>query len=151
MNRLRPGLLILLITCGLGAWTAVATAGASTSRAKLQLRKTSVGTILVNGRGYTVYAFTKDRRNKDNCQKSSTCLRVWPPVKTGGAPIAGPGVKRSLIGTIKLKNGAKQLTYAGHPLYTYIADSHPAETTYVNTFNLGGRWPAVNAAGHEVK
>lgn len=151
MKRLPPRLLILLITCGLCASAAVAPAGASSSRAKLQLRKTSVGTILVNGRGYTVYAFTKDRRNQDNCQKSSTCLRVWPPVTTTGTPIAGPGVKRSLIGTIKLKTGAKQLTYGGHPLYTYIADSHPAETIYVNISNLGGRWPAVNAAGQEVK
>src|SRR5579884_2799644 len=98
MNRFRPRLLILVIACGFCAWASVAPAGALTSRAKLQLRKTSVGTILVNGRGYTVYAFTKDRRNRDNCQKSSACIHVWPAVATTGSPIAGPGVKRGLIG-----------------------------------------------------
>jgi predicted lipoprotein with Yx(FWY)xxD motif len=151
MKRFLPGLLILVISSGLGAWAAVAPAGARSTGTKLQLRKTSVGTILVNSRGYTVYAFTKDTRNKDNCQKNSACLRVWPAVTTAGSPVAGPGVKASLIGTIKIKGGAKQLTYAGHPLYTYIADTHPAQTSYVNILQFGGRWPALNASGREVK
>ncbi|HTX30756.1 MAG TPA: hypothetical protein VMD09_05190 [Solirubrobacteraceae bacterium] len=151
MKRFLPVVLTLVTTCGLGAWAAVAPAGARTSATKLQLRKTSVGTILVNSRGYTVYAYSKDSRNRDNCQKSSTCIRVWPPVTTSGSAIAGPGVKASLIGTIKTKNGAKQLTYAGHPLYTYIADTHPAQTSNINIFVQGGRWPALNASGQEVK
>ena len=152
MKRFRLGVILLLIACGLGAWAAVAPAGArSARRAKLQLRKTSVGKILVNGQGFTLYAFTKDRRNQDNCQKSSACLRIWPAVTTVGAPIAGPGVKRRLIGIITLTSGAKQLTYAGNPLYTYIADTHPGQTTYVNILQFGGRWPAVNASGREVK
>jgi predicted lipoprotein with Yx(FWY)xxD motif len=150
MKRLRAALLIL-VTCGLGAWTAAAPAGARSGRTKLELRHTSVGTILVNSRGYTIYAFAKDSRNRDNCQKSSACLRVWPPVTTVGAPIAGPGVKSSLIGTIKIKGGARQLTYNGWPLYTYIVDTHPGETTNINTPSFGGRWPALNAAGQEVK
>ena len=126
-------------------------AGASTPRAKLQLRHTHVGTILVNSRGFTLYAFTADGRNRDNCQNKAGCLSVWPAVKTSGKAIAGPGVKASLIGTITLKNGVKQVTYAGHPLYTYIADTGPGQTFYVNIFQFGGFWPAVNAAGKEVK
>jgi hypothetical protein len=71
-------------------------------------------------------------------------------VTTSGRPVAGPGVKRSLLGTIKL--GRKtQVTYAGHPLYTYVADTHPAQTSYVNILQFNGRWPALNAAGKEVK
>ena len=151
MKPFRPGLLILLITCGLGGWAAVAPAGASSGPAKLQLRRTSVGTILVNSRGRTVYAFTKDSPNRDNCQKNSACLRVWPALTTVGAPIAGPGVKRSLIGTIGIKGGARQLTYAGHPLYTYIADTQPGQTTYVDILQFGGRWPALSASGQEVR
>lgn len=151
MRRFRPALLILLLTCGLGAWAAVAPAGARGGRAKLQLRKTRLGTILVNSRGFTVYAFTKDGRNRDNCQKSSACLRVWPAVTTVGSAVTGPGVKRSLIGTIRIKGGATQLTYAGHPLYTYIADAQPGQTSYVNILQFGGRWPALNASGQEVK
>jgi predicted lipoprotein with Yx(FWY)xxD motif len=123
---------------------------AHASRADLKLRKTSVGTILVNSRGFTLYAFTKDRRNYDACARIPHCLRVWPALTVAGKPIAGPGVKRSLIGTIVVK-GKRQVTYAGHPLYGYIADTGPGQTFYINILQFGGRWPALNAAGHEVK
>jgi predicted lipoprotein with Yx(FWY)xxD motif len=126
-------------------------AGTSGSRAKLQLRPTSVGTILVNGRGYTLYAFAKDRRNEDACARLRGCLSVWPALTTGARPVAGRSVRSSLIGTIALNPGVRQITYAGHPLYTYVADIGPGETTYVNIPQFGGRWPAMDAAGHEVK
>lgn len=125
-------------------------AAARTSRTTLKLKKTSVGTILVNGRGFTLYAFTKDRRNRNACAGISGCPAVWPVVSGATRPMLGPGVKRSLVGTITVK-GKKQLTYGGHPLYTYVADSGPGQTFYVNVMQFGGRWPAVNAAGHEVK
>jgi predicted lipoprotein with Yx(FWY)xxD motif len=126
-------------------------AGAKGVRAKIQLRQTSVGKILVNSRGYTVYAYSRDSNGKDACQNVSHCLTVWPPVTTSGTPIAGPGVRQGLLGTIKLKNGAKQVTYAGRPLYTYLGDTGPGQTFYVNRYQLGGYWPAVNATGNEVK
>jgi predicted lipoprotein with Yx(FWY)xxD motif len=129
---------------------ATALAGASSGKAKLDLRKTKVGTIIVTSRGYTVYAFTKDGRNKDACAKIFACLSAWPPVKGGGL-IAGHGIKASLLGTIKLKGDGTQLTYAGHALYTYTADSGPGDISNVNLLQFGGRWPAVNAAGQDVK
>jgi predicted lipoprotein with Yx(FWY)xxD motif len=143
--------LILIAATALFATSAAALASASGKREKLQLRRTSVGTILVNGRGFTVYAFTKDARNKDVCQQLRGCLGVWPPVTSAGNAIAGPGVKSSLIGTITIKGGAKQATYAGHPLYTYVGDSGPGQTRYVNFSAFGGRWPALNSSGQEVK
>jgi len=144
---------ILTLIAATAAVTLLATtlAGASATRAKLLLRKTSVGKILVNSRGFTLYAFTKDSRNKDNCAGINGCLRLWPVLKTSGKAIAGPGVKSALIGTITLKSGTKQVTYAGHPLYTYVGDGSPGQTYYVNFFQTGGYWPAVNAAGREVK
>jgi predicted lipoprotein with Yx(FWY)xxD motif len=78
-------------------------------------------------------------------------MGVWPAVTTSGRPIAGPGVKPGLLGTITLTSGKKQVTYAGHPLYTYIADAGPGSTFYVNVAQFGGNWPALNAAGKEVK
>jgi predicted lipoprotein with Yx(FWY)xxD motif len=128
-----------------------ALAGAKSGPAKLQLHRTKFGMILVNGRGFTIYAFTKDRRNQDACVKSSACISVWPPVTTPGTPVLGRGVKRSLVGAITIKGGVKQVTYGGHPLYTYIADTQAAQTTYINILQFGGRWPAVNASGGEVK
>ena len=143
---------ILITALAVASATAVMTpvAGAA-SRATLKLRKTSVGTILVNRRGFTIYAFSKDRRNHDSCAAISGCLSLWPVVGGGSKPALGPGVKSSLVGTITLKGGTKQLTYAGHPLYTYVADSSPGQTSYVNFLQFGGRWPAVNAAGGLVK
>lgn len=151
MEVLVRRILTLVAVSALVAFLTTAFASASGSPAKLQLRRTSVGTILVNGRGFTVYVFTRDGRNKDNCANVSGCLSVWPPVTTSGKAIAGRGVRSRLIGTITLKNGVKQVTYAGHPLYTYIANSAPGQTFYVNVSQFGGRWPAVNAAAREVK
>jgi predicted lipoprotein with Yx(FWY)xxD motif len=135
----------------IAAAVAAGSASAGASRSTLKLRKTSVGTILVNGRGFTVYTFTKDRRNQNNCQNVSGCSGVWPVVSGASKPSLGPGVKASMVRTIALKGGAKQLTYGGHPLYTYVGDGGPGQTSYVNFSQFGGRWPAVNGAGREVK
>jgi predicted lipoprotein with Yx(FWY)xxD motif len=147
---LKRTLTVMLATALAGSLTA-SLASAGTTPAKLQLRRTHVGTILVNAKGFTLYAFTKDGRNTDNCAKIAGCLGAWPVVSTSGKAIAGAGVRASLIGTITLKGGTKQVTYAGHPIYTYIGDSGPGSTFYVNILQFGGRWPAVNAAGGEVR
>lgn len=144
-------MLIVLAAALAASGGLAAVAGASGGRAKLQLRKTSAGTILVNGRGFTLYAFTRDSKNHDACAKINNCLALWPAVTTSGKPTAGKGVHSGLIGTITLKSGAKQVTYAGHPLYTYVADNGPGQTFYINFFQFGGRWPALNASGREVK
>jgi predicted lipoprotein with Yx(FWY)xxD motif len=143
--------LIAVLAASIVAALATGSAGARVNRAKLQLRKTSVGTILVNGRGFTIYAFTKDGRNRDACASIRGCIGLWPIVGGAAKPMLGPGVKSSLVGTITIKGGAKQVTYAGHPLYTYAGDSGPGQTSYVNFPMFGGRWPAMNAAGREVK
>jgi predicted lipoprotein with Yx(FWY)xxD motif len=140
----------LLAALAIAAAVPAALAEAHVSHTDLKLRKTSAGTILVDSRGFTLYAFTKDRRNHDACASIRNCLAVWPMLTVTGKPTAGPGVRRSLIGTITVK-GKKQVTYAGHPLYRYIADTAPGQTYFINILQFGGRWPAVNAAGQEVK
>jgi predicted lipoprotein with Yx(FWY)xxD motif len=144
-------MLALTAAALIAASLAAPLAGASAGRATLKLRQTSVGKILVNGRGRTLYAYSRDTRNKDNCVKTPLCPGLWPVLATSGRPIAGPGVRRSLIGTITPKPGVKQVTYAGHPLYTYVGDTSPGQTSYVNIYQAGGFWPALNAAGKEVK
>jgi predicted lipoprotein with Yx(FWY)xxD motif len=132
------------------ALTVAVSAGAASSAAKVSLRKTSVGMVLVNSKGFTVYVFSKDSKNKDACVKISGCQAIWPQLTTAAKPIAGSGVKASLLGTIPYKGNLKQVTYAGHPLYTYSADSSPGSTSYVNQKASGGRWLAINAAGKEI-
>jgi predicted lipoprotein with Yx(FWY)xxD motif len=144
------------VACAAGAMAAVAGAdGAPTAHAaraaKVELRKTSAGRILVTSSGFTLYRFSKDTVKKDTCVKVSGCAENWPPLKTKGTPVAGHGVKASLLGTIRLSSGAKQVTYAGHPLYTYAQASERGETVYIGAEQFGGIWYAVNSAGHNVK
>ena len=152
LSRPMKRLTTFLAAVALAASVPAALADAHANRPDLKLRKTQVGTILVDSRGYTLYAFTPDRPNHDACARMPGCLSAWPAltVKGKGKPTLGPGVKRSLVGTIKV-NGQRQVTYAGHPLYLYIADRAPGQTSYINILQFGGRWPAVDAAGHEVK
>lgn len=140
------------------AATASTSRAASASKpAKIELYKTSIGKILICGSGcpsgqtgYTVYAFTRDSKNRDACQKISYCLQSWPPVLTKGRPIAGTGVRQSLLGTTKLKSGKLQVTYKGFPIYTYVGDSSKHETAFVNYYQFNGYWPGLNASGQEL-
>jgi predicted lipoprotein with Yx(FWY)xxD motif len=139
----------ILFTC-LALLAAASAALAAGSPARLKLGKTSLGKIVQNGRGFTIYMFTRDRRNHDSCVKVSGCTATWPPVTTTGRPAAGPGLRRALLGTIRLPSGARQVTYAGHPLYRYVADG-AGDTSYVGISEFGGSWFAVSAAGHAVR
>jgi predicted lipoprotein with Yx(FWY)xxD motif len=108
--------------------------------AKVEVKHTALGSILTTSSGLTLYEFTRDRSGEDSCVKVSGCASVWPALTSSGSPVAGAGVKGSLLSTIRISGGVKQVTYAGHALYTYVgADS------------FGGHWYALSAAGHAVK
>jgi len=153
----RTYILLSAVLAALVSASAVASAqpGAPTAQAAasgtVQLHSTSLGKILVNSSGFTLYLFTRDSRDKNSCVKVSGCAKVWPALSTSGKPTAGAGVKASLLSTITLSGGAKQVTYAGHPLYTYAPSSERAETAYVGVKFFGGTWDAVNASGGAVK
>jgi predicted lipoprotein with Yx(FWY)xxD motif len=106
--------------------------------------------ILVNGRGFTVYAFGHDSRNHDSCLAINGCAAAWPPVRTSGRPRAGRGVRSSLLGTIRISGGL-QVTYAGHALYTYSGDSSPGSTGYIGFSLSGGVWSALRSTGALVR
>jgi predicted lipoprotein with Yx(FWY)xxD motif len=120
----------------------------SSRAASVQLRHTSLGSILVNSSGHTLYEFTRDHANKNSCAAISGCSEVWPSLKTSGRPTAGSGIKASLLSST---SSGHQVTYAGHPLYTYSGDSGPGETFYVGAKQFGGTWYAINASGGTVK
>jgi predicted lipoprotein with Yx(FWY)xxD motif len=121
---------------------------AHTSRAAtVQLRHTSLGSILVSSSGRTLYEFTRDHGNKNSCAAISGCSAAWPSLKASGRPTAGPGVKASLLST----TSGHQVTYAGHPLYSYSGDRGPGETSYVGAKAFGGAWYAINASGGTVR
>jgi predicted lipoprotein with Yx(FWY)xxD motif len=151
-----PGLLILAVgitalAAGYASSSSASTTASAASGATVKLVHTSKGKILANSRGFTLYMFTADRRNSDRCVKKSGCTSIWPPLTVKGRPTAGTGVRRSLLGTIRLAGGRHQVTYAGHPLYRYSADGGPARTSYIGVSEFGGRWFGVNAAGKPVR
>lgn len=132
-----------------------ATAGAAPGSAgqalfsTVMLKKTSAGKILVNTAGSILYEFSKDSKKTDKCENISGCTSIWTPQPVQGTPTAGPGVHASLLSTISLSSGVRQVTYAGHPLYIYAAA--PIETAYIGVKQFGGRWYAVGAKGQAVK
>ncbi|MBS1888090.1 MAG: hypothetical protein JSU06_12975 [Actinobacteria bacterium] len=105
-----------------------------------------LGTVLVDSKGMTVYEFTVDSGTTSNCYGS--CESLWPPVIAKGKPTAGKGAMSSALGTTKRKDGTIQVTYNGHPLYTYAADSAPGEA---NGNEIEGTWFVLNSQGAAVK
>ena len=149
---LLAGLILAATSVAAAASSAGGAARAQDSRAaKIQLRHTEVGKVLVDSSGFTLYRFSKDPRNSDTCVKISGCTNLWPPLMSSGRPVAGPGVRSALLSTIKLPGGGRQVTYAGHPLYRYSAATEKGETGYVGAQQFGGSWYALNAAGGSVK
>ena len=127
---------------------AQSSAPAQSSRAAtVQVRHTRLGNILVSSSGRTLYEFTRDHGKKNSCVSVRGCSAVWPSLKTSGRPTAGAGVKSSQLST----TSGSQVTYAGHPLYTYTGDSGPGATSYVGFKAFGGTWYAINASGGAVK
>jgi predicted lipoprotein with Yx(FWY)xxD motif len=141
----------MIVLAGVLALTIAGIASAAGGGTRINLRKTNLGKLLVNAKGRTLYTFAKDKRNKDVCVKIRFCTSTWPLVTTKAKPIAGPGIQQSKLGTIKLSHGKLQVTYFGHPLYTYTGDFGPGQTSYVGVSMFGGRWFGETATGKTIK
>jgi predicted lipoprotein with Yx(FWY)xxD motif len=109
-----------------------------------KLRDSQLGPVMFNGREQAAYFFTRDRGGKSRCY--GECAVAWPPFYARGKPRAGRGVKQSLLGTVARRDGRRQVTYAGKPLYFYAHD--PKGQVLCNDIpEFGGTWFAVTAAG----
>jgi predicted lipoprotein with Yx(FWY)xxD motif len=89
-----------------------------------EMKIAKLGAVLVNGNGLTLYRFTPDTTTKVAC--TGTCASLWPPLVVSGVtrtPTGSAGIVG--LGTIKDPDGSLQVTYRGHPLYTYIGDTKP--------------------------
>jgi predicted lipoprotein with Yx(FWY)xxD motif len=108
------------------------------------LKTTTIGgtTVLTNAKGFTLYSFAPDTPSTSKCYGS--CAAYWPPVT--GTAAASPGVP-GRVGTIKRADGSQQLTYNGHPLYTYIGDSAPGQARGDNLNLNGGLWHEIRVSG----
>jgi predicted lipoprotein with Yx(FWY)xxD motif len=107
-----------------------------------------LGTVLVDSEGLTVYEFAKDKGTTSSCY--GACEKGWPPVTSEGMPTAGEGAMSSQLGTTKRKDGTLQVTYAGHPLYTFVEDESPGEANGNESEAFGGKWSALDESGAAV-
>jgi len=106
---------------------------------------TSLGRVLVDSRGHTLYLFGKDKNAKSAC--TGMCASFWPPLIAAGKPRAAGGVRSSLLGTTKRADGRMQVTYNHHPLYTFVKDTKKGQTNGEGVNAFGGKWDAVSTAG----
>ncbi|HKD33664.1 MAG TPA: hypothetical protein VKB73_09365 [Gaiellaceae bacterium] len=144
--------LILIVATALslaGLSTGLAAGGSASRAAMVSTAKTNLGKIIVNGSGLTLYLFEKDKRGKSAC--SGACAGYWPPLLTHGKAMAAGGAKQALLGTIKRSNGSRQVTYSGHPLYTYVLDTKRGQTKGEGSKLFGAGWDALTPAGKKIE
>jgi predicted lipoprotein with Yx(FWY)xxD motif len=108
-----------------------------------------LGMVLVDSKGFTLYDFHKDKGTTSACY--GACAQGWPPLMTEGEPQPSNGAKGSMLGTTERKDGTTQVTYNGHPLYTFAGDRKPGETNGNDITAFGGEWYALMANGEEPK
>jgi predicted lipoprotein with Yx(FWY)xxD motif len=122
----------------------------TTASPTLTVRSTRFGRILFDGRGRALYAFTRDLRGgRSRCY--GACAKAWPVYFAKGRPLAGKGVKQSLLGTSRRRDGRLQVTYNRRPLYYYVGDKKPGQLLCQNVDEFGGTWLVVRPSGRLVR
>jgi predicted lipoprotein with Yx(FWY)xxD motif len=149
MRRL---ILPLIATLAVSAATVAIVASASgkgSAHHSLELRKTSLGRVIVDAKGRTLYRFLHDHGTRSTC--SGACAAAWPPALVKGKPTVGKGLAKRKVGTTRRADGTRQLTYRGHPLYRFAGDANqPGKVTGQGINAFGGRWWVVDAKGRSV-
>jgi predicted lipoprotein with Yx(FWY)xxD motif len=140
----------LAAACGGGgsssAPAAPSTPAAAANGGTVATASSPLGSILVAQNGMTLYMFARDQGGKSAC--SGACAKFWPPYT--GKPKAGSGLTASLLGSTTRADGSTQVTYDGHPLYTYSGDSAPGATNGQGVNTFGALWWVVAPSGKVV-
>jgi predicted lipoprotein with Yx(FWY)xxD motif len=138
----------VLVSAALGD-TSSASSQEASKGARVALGKTTLGRVLVDARGRTLYLFAKDKGGRSACY--GACATYWPPLVSTAKPRAASGVRASSLALTKRTDGKRQVTYAGHPLYTFSLDTRAGQTSGQGLTDFGGSWNAVAASGRAVK
>jgi predicted lipoprotein with Yx(FWY)xxD motif len=128
--------------------TAKTSSPSTAAAATVATRKTDLGTILVNSSGRTLYLFAKDKGDKSTC--SGACASAWPPLTSAAKPKPANGVAAAKLATSGRGDGTKEVTYNGHPLYTYAGDAAPGDTTGQGLNQFGATWYVLSPQGKEI-
>lgn len=126
----------VIALASISALAAVSAAPAA-QRTEITVRDSDFGEMIWAPGRQAIYMFEKDGRDRSRCY--GKCAKAWPPVLTKGRPTAGPGVDPDLLGTTQRRNGARQVTYAGKPLYTYAHEGRNQVFCHDVRLN-GGYW-----------
>lgn len=128
--------------------TAPATATPQAAVTTLSVGHTGLGAILVDGKGLTLYLFEADKGSTPSCY--GACATNWPPFLAKGAVTVSGGASMAMVGTATRNGGAMQVTYNGHPLYYFVADSKPGDTNGEGVNAFGGGWFVVAPSGAKI-
>lgn len=144
MLKVAIGMVLLLAS---STALAQASGGESSSGAAMVglSQSDDLGEFLVDAEGMTLYLFTNDTENTSNCYDD--CATAWPPLLTEGEPMAEDGIDTSLLGTTERTDGTMQVTYGGWPLYYWVKDEAPGDTTGQD---VGEVWYVVSPTGEAV-
>ena len=142
------GTIVVAVSLSYGLGFASASSSTASSATKLGTASSSLGKILVDSHGRTLYLFAKDKNGKSAC--SGACAAYWPPLMTSGKPRALAGVKASLLGTTRRANGRLQVTYRHHPLYRYAGDASKGQINGQGLTDFGGYWWVLSPAGNKI-
>ena len=123
--------------------------GATQTHATVSLKATSLGKVLVAANGHTLYLFTHDAANKSRC--AGQCAAFWPPLVVAAKPVAGVGIKASMLGWTKRADGKLQVTYNHHPLYFFKLDKKAGQVNGQAINHFGGSWWVLSAKGVAIK
>ena len=126
-----------------------AAAAATRSGALIKLHQSSLGQVLADSHGRTLYLWAHDKHHKSTCY--GACAVYWPALTTKGKPKAIGGARKTLLGTTRRRDGRMQVTYHGHPLYRFSGDTRAGQTSGEGLTDFGGRWDPVSAAGVAVR
>jgi predicted lipoprotein with Yx(FWY)xxD motif len=120
--------------------------GSSSSATVITKKVAGYGTVLATPSGKTLYLLTADPSGQSKC--TGSCAAQWPPLTANGTPTAGPGVSSSMLSTFKRSNGAEQVAYDKHALYTHTGSGL---TSGAGVAQNGGVWYLVSPSGKPIK
>ncbi len=123
--------------------------GASGAPITVAAADSSMGQILVDGQGLSLYLLTADSADQSAC--TDACTTAWPPLTTSGQAKAGSGAEASLLGTLTRPDGSTQVTYNGHPLYTFKGDHAAGDVTGQGIQSFGGTWYLLSPNGEPIE
>jgi predicted lipoprotein with Yx(FWY)xxD motif len=144
-------LAVIAAGCGGGSHHGTPRPASTAARATIGTAQTKLGRVLVDAQGRTLYLFEKDKGTSSSCY--GACASIWPPLTTSAMSkaVAGRGVAVTKLGSSKRTDGKAEVTYDGHPLYTYAGDTKRGDVQGEGLDQFGAEWYALSPNGRKVE